>query len=104
MSAVDAVKDPFIFEIMPDIDVYSIYSFLNKFGKDAGVGLKKIAKFLTHPIIVDYLKEMSIIKSVMSDQGEMDKETYKKYYGNKTDVINRVLAKYGATIDNMTFN
>jgi len=52
---VDAVKDPFIFEIT-DNDNFAAIAALNRFGKENSVGLDSIIEFYSQPIVKDYIK------------------------------------------------
>jgi len=60
---VDAVKDPFIFEIT-DTNTFSAIAALNRFGKDAGVGIDSIIEFYSQPVVKNFIK----IKRVNSAQ------------------------------------
>lgn len=52
---VDAVKDPFVFEITNN-ETFAAIAALNRFGKDASVGLDSIIEFYSQPVIKDYIK------------------------------------------------
>jgi hypothetical protein len=60
---VDAVKDPFIFEIT-DTNTFSAIAALNRFGKNASVGIDSIIEFYSQPVVKDFIK----IKRVNSSQ------------------------------------
>lgn len=60
---VDAVKDPFIFEIT-DTSTFSAIAALNRFGKNASVGIDSIIEFYSQPVVKDFIK----IKRVNSSQ------------------------------------
>jgi hypothetical protein len=103
VGAVDAVKDPFIFSIMPDIDIFKTYSLLNSTGINAGVGLQTIARFMAQPIIREYIRESAIRKSVMSDYNVIGKDAYAKYFGNNDTIIDRILAKHKSNHEKLAF-
>jgi len=52
---VDVVKDPFIFDLT-DSNTFNVLAFLNRYGKDAGIGIETIAEFMTQPIVIEYLR------------------------------------------------
>lgn len=58
-SAVDAAKDPFVFDLNMTTDTLGIYLYLIR----SGVPFETAAYFMTQPIITEYLKTSSINKS-----------------------------------------
>jgi transcriptional regulator with XRE-family HTH domain len=50
---IDAVKDPFVFELATASN-YSIIAMLNRYGKKSGTGLDTIAYFMSQDIIKEY--------------------------------------------------
>lgn len=96
VAAVDAVKNPYVFQMLFDNTLYSIYSFLNKTGINKGVGLKLIAKFVTSPIIQEYLKEMSITSSLGYSNSPYAKKDLKNRYNEKALLIEELVKKHSS--------
>jgi len=96
VAAVDAVKDPYIFSLLSDNNIYSIYSFLNKTGTNKGVGLRTIAKFLNAPIIREYLRELSISNSIGYNNNTYSKKDSKGIYNSKATIISDLVKKYSS--------
>lgn len=60
---VDAVKDPFIFQLT-DLQTFSAMATLNRFGRDTSVGIDSIIEFYSQDVVKDFLK----IKRVNTSQ------------------------------------
>lgn len=56
---VDAVKNPFIFEITDD-NTFNAIAALNRFGKDASVGIDSIMEFYSQPVVRSMIKMQRI--------------------------------------------
>lgn len=96
VAAVDAVKDPYIFQLLFSNEVYSIYSFLNKTGIERGVGLKTLAKFLTAPIIKEYLRERIITQSLGYNNSPYSKVDLKNRYNERALIIEELVKKHSS--------
>ena len=79
-ATVDAVKDPFMFNLGMNSNTLSSYMFLLR----TGVPSDTIAYFLNQPIIKEYLKEHALNESAFRKFNKLDKDS----------VVNKVLEKY----------
>jgi hypothetical protein len=62
-GAVDAAKDPFIFDLNLTLDTASTWFYLQKLG----VPIKDLAYLHNQPVIIAYLKELNKNKSIVNE-------------------------------------
>jgi len=63
-SFLDVAKDPRVFYLNTGTDAFGIWAFLNRFGRNEGVGAETLAHFMTQDIILDYLAIQKKSKSL----------------------------------------
>lgn len=74
---VDAGKDPFIVWLNADVRNFNAYSFLNRWGKETGVGISTIASLFTHEVSSKLTEEMDINNSMLLDANQYKYSTTK---------------------------
>lgn len=94
VAAVDVSTDDFIGKLAINNDTLGVLLYLNTHGLEHGVGLETIIKFLTHPVINEYLHELSLSRSQFLQHNQYVFKNSNWFYenvGNRTDIIKRVL-------------
>lgn len=102
VTAVDVAKDPFGSKVNMTPATLGIWSFLNNFGKDAGVGMEQIAAMMTHPIVIEYLNKMDIQKSMFANHNQYKNRKeigvynswFKDNIGWEGSIVDDLIAKY----------
>jgi hypothetical protein len=67
VSFVDVAKKPFIINLLSNLDTYNIFTFLNRFGINKGVGIRQIAALASNPIVRKYILQSNINKSLFAN-------------------------------------
>jgi hypothetical protein len=98
-AAVDAAKDPFMFDLNSGPETLNVVLYLTM----AGVPMGQLARFMTQPIIIDYLQNRQKWESQMME-GNVDpnseEEASKKKYRNEIVTLTQSPYKDGGGIDN----
>jgi len=87
-AAVDAAKDPFMFDLNSGPETLNTVLYLTM----AGVPLKQLTRFMTQPIIIDYLKNRQKWESQMMEGNvKLNGESKKKF---KDEIVSMTFAPY----------
>jgi hypothetical protein len=98
-AAVDAASDPFMFDLNSGPETLNTVLYLTM----AGVPMKQLARFMTQPIIIEYLQNRQKWESQMME-GNIDPESEngrsKKKYRNEILTLTRQPYKDTGAVDN----
>lgn len=93
---VDVAKDPYIYILNAGQWVFPTYAFLNRFGKNAGVGISTLAYFFTQPIITEFLKQDTRSRALFMRHNQYDPDWSYSHAPGKAAIVDGLFTSLGA--------